>query len=179
MGSSESSEKNKKEIALVKKLTDSSKFGEFDQLFLRHDDDKDGLLNELEFINSMNTFKNIRPDQVDLIEELKNEIRIDSQNALNNDEFRKLMYNCFEKQDISEKVIEVFRIFDKNNQAELSTEEIMHCFNKLGLNMEISDVELLFEEATNDKKGKLYFEEFVKIMIGKQYYRHKGESYDF
>ena len=157
MGSSESSESNKtsKDIALVKKLTDSSRFGEYDQLFLRYDDDKDGLLNEMEFINLMNNFKNIRPEQVDLIDELKNEIRIDSQNALNNDDFRKLMYNCFEKQDISEKVIEVFKIFDKSNEAEISSIEIMHCFNKLGLNMDIGDVELLFEEATSDKKGKL------------------------
>ncbi len=146
---------------------EAAKYGEFDQFFIRYDLDKDGLLSEFEFINLLDHYLVLKPDQADFINEMKNEIKVEQSGPLNQEEFRKIMYNCFTNQDVSEKVIEVFKIFDKNAEAELTCIEILHVFNKLGLNMTIEDVELLLEEAIGNKNGNLVFEEFVKIMIAK------------
>jgi len=167
MGNSNETYDQKKKSLELEKSNTNAKFGEFDQLFLRYDFDKDGLLNEEEFITLLEHYILLKPEQADKINEMKNEIKIDSDSALTQDEFRRLMYNCFESKEVSENIMEVFKIFDKNGEAELSTVEVMHVFNKLGLNITLEDVEQLFEEVLHTKNGCLDFEDFVKIMIAK------------
>ncbi len=144
---------------------DAQKFGEFDQLFLRYDIDKNNQLQESEFINLLGNFTALKPQLSEHISDIKTEISIDQ--PLNRDEFRLLMYNCFSNTDMSERVIEVFKIFDKNAEHQLSCIEVMHVFNKLGLNLTIVDVEELFEEAIGDRNGILQFDDFMKILLAK------------
>ncbi len=171
MGNSDEPQKatngENKEVEKKDITGETSKYGEYDQLFLRYDLDKDGLLNENEFINLLDHYLVLKPELSDLINEIRNEIKIDQSSPLTQEEFRNLMYNCFTNQDVSERAIEVFKIFDKNAEAELTSIEILHVFNKLGLNMSLEDVELLLEEAVNNRNGKLVFEDFIKIMIAK------------
>ena len=155
-----------KEKACEKKKSDSQ-YGESDQLFLKFDTDKNNYLYEQEFVHLLDHFLLIRPELQEKVNQVQREIKIDNNAPLSKEEFRSLMTQCFEEVDISEKLIEVFKIFDKNLELQLSNIEVLHVFNKLGLNLTLEDVDKLFEEALNGKKGELTFEDFIKIMVAK------------
>jgi len=143
------------------------KYGEFDQLFNKFDDNNTNSISEEEFKNILDHYLTIHPEHTEKIMELKDQIQIDELNPLNRDEFRLLMYNYLCNTNNDEKLLEVFKIFDKNMNTEITVVEIIHIFTKLGLNLTKSDVELMLLEADDSGDGTLDFEEFIKIMIEK------------
>jgi len=77
------------------------------------------------------------------------------------------MYAFIVGQDPIEELIDVFKIFDKDNSKEITDIEILHVFDKLGLNLSRDDIKTLMSEADFDINNSIEFEEFIKIMIVK------------
>ena len=145
--------------------SDTLKFGEFDQLFQKFDEDSSGSINEWEFKQTLNHYITIHPEKANKVGELRDQISITDDNELTKDEFRRLMDQCLNPKTDGERIIEAFRVFDKTMTAEITTAEIIHTFNRLGLNITKEDVELMLMEADNSNDGTLDFEEFIKIML--------------
>ena len=172
MGNNESQIRDD-DINLHKKMTQDAsngetiRYGEFDQLFMRFDDNNSDSLTEDEFKKILTHYIKIHPEHRTKVEELKDNIRITDQTPLTKEEFRKLMYNYLNSSNENEKLIEIFKIFDKNMTAEITCVEIIHVFTKLGLTLTKEDVESMLLEADDSGDGTLDFEEFIKIMIAK------------
>ena len=117
MGNNES--QNKEQDNLHKKMTQDAsngetiKYGEFDQLFLKFDDNNSDSITEDEFKRILNHYNAIHPEHMSIVEELRDTIKITEQTPLSKEEFRRLMYNFLINKNENEKLIEVFKIFDK------------------------------------------------------------------
>jgi Ca2+-binding EF-hand superfamily protein len=144
---------------------ESSKYGEFDQLFSKFDLNQNNGLNEVEFKKLLVNYMVIRPEKKEAISEILNQIVIDDQNPLSREEFRQLMHFYLNPGNSCEKLIDVFKIFDKTLSHELKVEEIIHVFTQLGLNLSSDEIIKMFIEADDSNDGSLDFEEFVKIML--------------
>ena len=171
MGGEGSKEKSNDEVIILPTVEvvedDSARYGEHEQTFNKFDLDRKGYLNEIEFNESIEHFIKAHPEKVNDLTELKKQIQIDEDNPIRKDEFRKLMYAFIVGQDPIEELIDVFKIFDKDNSKEITDIEILHVFDKLGLNLSRDDIKTLMSEADFDINNSIEFEEFIKIMIVK------------
>jgi len=141
------------------------KYGEYDLAFNKFDRERNGYLLKPEFDQCIEHFINIYPDKKESLLELQNELLIDDENQITKDEFRKLMFTYLCSQDPFNELIDIFKVFDKQNSKELIDLEILHVFNRLGLTLSRNDVDTLMDEADSDHNRTIGFEEFIKIMI--------------
>lgn len=126
------------------------------------DKDGDGLIDSTELDE---LFKRLdqKYNQIE-IEEMINEIDMDSDKAIDFKEFLALMTKKIKDYEIEDELLETFKVFDKDGNGYISLDELRDIINKLDQN--ISDIEIneMLKEADDDNDGKLSFEEFVKIM---------------
>ncbi len=163
----EATKEKDKDIESDISKSEKTKFGEFDQLFLKFDENKNGNLSEEEFKCLLDHYIILHPEKKEKVQELQEQIEIDDLNPINQEEFRSLMYYYLACQNISEQLVEVFKIFDRQMENEISIVEIIHVFNKLGLRLSSEEVEQMLLEADDSGDGTLDFEEFILLLTAK------------
>jgi Ca2+-binding EF-hand superfamily protein len=65
---------------------------------------------------------------------------------------------------LSEVGLELFEKFDPDGSGEVSLEEMIHTFSKVGSNWDMADVENFFELIDEDKSGSVDKEEFMQFI---------------
>lgn len=69
-----------------------------------------------------------------------------------------------DQKDETGDLLQVFKIFDKDNNGLITKEELRLGLKQLGENMSEKDVAELVEAADLDGDGNISFEEFVELM---------------
>lgn len=151
----------------IERFQNEEKYGEIDQLFLKFDENSNGFLSEEEIKVLLKHYLSIHPEYFEKINEICDQIEIDDNRPMTQQDFRRLMDFYFNNPSEEEKIIEVFKIFDKNNEFEMTILQIIHVFNRLGLNLSSSEVNSMLLEADDSGDGSLDFEEFILVMIAK------------
>ena len=147
---------------------DKQKYGEYDILFSRFDVNRSYELDGEEMIEALNSYVQKHPEKEEQIKNMLKSIDITSSSKITMDEFRILMLS-YVGEDIKDEeiLIEIYKYFDKNLSGEIGVEELIHVFNRLGLNLSRKDAEELIADVDMDGAKDINFMEFCKIMLSK------------
>ncbi|KAF0984612.1 hypothetical protein FDP41_000511 [Naegleria fowleri] len=86
--------------------------------------------------------------------------------SLNNfvNEMRNRFSKTTQNQNIDE-YMESFRLFDRDQDGFISTEELKHIMTTLGEKLSDHEVEDLLKEADPQRKGQIHYESFIRMCL--------------
>ena len=142
-----------------------SRLKEFRDAFELFDKDKDGIITAKELGNVMKSL-NHDPTEYELNEMIA-EVDIDGNGQIDFEEFVCLMNKRSKETDTEEEVINAFKVFDKDGQGLISSNELYHIMTTLGDKLTEDEVEEMIREADIDGDGFINYEEFVRMMMVK------------
>ena len=133
--------------------------------FNNFDKDQDGLISyqELKELMKQTTKSFIEADLQDLL----NETDINEKGQINCKTYIDIITKLNKKNDTDDEIIEVFKIFDKDNSGLISTKKIMDVFLKIDENIKEEEVLQMIKECDIDQDGYLNFEEFSHMVKNK------------
>lgn len=133
--------------------------------FNNFDKDQDGLISyqELKELMKQTSKSFIEADLQDLL----NEVDINEKGQINCKTYIDIISKLNRKNDTDDEIIEVFKIFDKDNSGLISTKKIMDVFLKIDENIKEEEVLQMIKECDIDQDGYLNFEEFCLLMKNK------------
>ena len=133
--------------------------------FNNFDKDQDGLISyqELKELMKQTTKSFIEADLQDLL----NEVDINEKGQINCKTYIDIISKLNRKNDTDDEIIEVFKIFDKDNSGLISTKKIMDVFLKIDENIKEEEVLQMIKECDIDQDGYLNFEEFSHMVKNK------------
>jgi len=147
---------------------EKNKYREFDQLFYKWDINKNNFLDGNELIEALNSYVLNHEDKEEQIKNLIKNIDLSSASRIKLEEFRILMLSYVGEDNSEEELlVDIFKYFDKNLTSSIGSEELIHVFSRLGLNISKQDAEQLILEADSDGDNLIDFQEFCKIMLSK------------
>ena len=133
--------------------------------FNNFDKDQDGLISyqELKELMKQTSKSFIEADLQDLL----NEVDINEKGQINCKTYIDIIFKLNRKNDTDDEIIEVFKIFDKDNSGLISTKKIMDVFLKIDENIKEEEVLQMIKECDIDQDGYLNFEEFSHMVKNK------------
>ena len=133
--------------------------------FNNFDKDQDGLISyqELKELMKQTSKSFIEADLQDLL----NEVDINEKGQINCKTYIDMITKLNRKNDTDDEIIEVFKIFDKDNSGLISTKKIMDVFLKIDENIKEEEVLQMIKECDIDQDGYLNFEEFSHMVKNK------------
>ena len=133
--------------------------------FNNFDKDQDGLISyqELKELMKQTSKSFIEADLQDLL----NELDINEKGQINCKTYIDIISKLNRKNDTDDEIIEVFKIFDKDNSGLISTKKIMDVFLKIDENIKEEEVLQMIKECDIDQDGYLNFEEFSHMVKNK------------
>lgn len=142
-----------------------SKLQEFREAFELYDKDKDGSITLKELSQVL---KSINQDFTQSqIESIITEADTTNTGKLNLEDFISLMASKYRETDTDEKVINAFRVFDKDGTGVVSANELRHIMTTLGDKLTDEEVDEMIREADINGDGYIYYEDFVRTMMAK------------
>ena len=148
---------------MAENLTESQ-IAEFREAFSLFDRDGDGTVDTKELGTVMRSLGQ-NPTQTEL-EDMVREVDADGSGDIDFSEFLQMMSRKMKDTDCEEEIREAFRVFDKDGNGYITTEELRHVMTTLGEVMSNEEVDEMISEADVDGDGQVNYEEFVKMMIG-------------
>ena len=147
---------------------DKQRYGEFDILFQRFDINKTETLDNNEMLEAIHSYLQKHPEKEEQINSMLKSIDMSGIFRIKSEEFRILMIS-YVGDEIKEEelLIEIFKYFDKNLTGTIGSDELMHVFGKLGLNLSKTDADKLINEVDEDGNNTIDFTEFCRIMLSK------------
>lgn len=141
------------------------KISEFKEVFDLFDKDKDGGISTKELGDVMRAL-GTNPTQAEL-QVMINEVGKNGSGKIEFKEFMELFNQKMKDPDSEEDLIEAFKIFDKDGNGVISSNELRHVMATLGEKMSQEEAEELIKEADIDGDGYINYQEFVKILMSK------------
>lgn len=92
---------------------------------------------------------------------------VDGNGEIDFDEFCELMVKKMKESEPEEELVEVFKIFDKDNNGKIDWYDLKDVFKELGEKVTDDDLKEMIEEHDTDNDKALNFEEFVRMMMAK------------
>ena len=133
--------------------------------FNNFDKDQDGLISyqELKELMKQTTKSFIEADLQDFL----NDTDINEKGEIDCKTYIDIITKINRKNDTDDEIIEVFKIFDKDNSGLISTKKIMDVFLKIDENIKEEEVLQMIKECDIDQDGYLNFEEFSHMVKNK------------
>jgi Ca2+-binding EF-hand superfamily protein len=145
-------------------------YKEIDQLFHEHDRDNDLTLDKAEFLIALNDYIKRKQGDEALKERLENfveQMEIPKRKKFSKDEFRIIMSSVvFEDFTINE-MIDLFKTFDKKKDGKICSQEVIHLFKNLGMNISKDIANEMIKEASYGNTEFIDFEEFARAILAK------------
>ncbi|XP_072376559.1 calmodulin-alpha-like isoform X2 [Diabrotica undecimpunctata] len=139
---------------------------EFKEAFMLFDKDEDGTITMAELGVVMRSLGQ-RPTETEL-RDMVNEVDQDGNGTIEFNEFLQMMSKKMKDADGEEELKEAFRVFDKNNDGLISSNELRHVMTSLGERLSEEEVNDMIKEADLDGDGQVNYEEFVTILTSKK-----------
>lgn len=139
---------------------------EYQDAFEMFDKDKDGAISAKELANVMETLVGQKPSMDEITSMIK-EVDLNSDGKIELGEFIQLMLKNSPDTETEEEVINAFRVFDKEGNGLINTEELKHIMMTIGDRMTEDEAEEMIREADIDEDGVINYEEFVRMMMAR------------
>ena len=108
----------------------------------------------------------LNPTEAELTEMIS-EIDTSGKGSIDFKEFLNLMTRKFEATNIDEELRNAFRVFDKDNDGLISTQELKTVMESQGEKLTEDEIAEMIKEADIDGDGKINFDELTKVMNSK------------
>jgi len=138
---------------------------EYKEAFSLFDKNGDGAISAAELGKIMESL-GIKPSKTEL-EDMIHEIDTDGNGTIDFNEFVTLMARQTTTGDKDGEIMEAFKLFDKNGDGKISSEELKEVMVNLGEKMGDKEISEMIKEADLDGDGEINYEEFVRMMKGK------------
>ena len=138
---------------------------DFQDIFDQFDKDKDGMITARELANAMYSMGQMPTD--DEVNAMIEEVDLNKDGKIDLDEFITLMTKAPADTQTQEEVINAFRVFDKEGNGLISSEELKHIMMTIGDKMTEEEAQEMVTEADIDEDGMINYEEFVTMMMAK------------
>lgn len=139
--------------------------------FAQCDKDADGLITSAELTQVMTSLRlNVKPDE---IRRIIQKADLDYNGRIDFKEFCRVMKqykknaNSFHntKTQEEEETRQAFKVFDKNRDGYIDEQELHQTMKELGVLLSMDDIKAMMKKAGCQITGRIYYEEFVKLMI--------------
>lgn len=158
------------DLLTIRLISPETAFGLFDK-------NKDGTISRDEFRSAMNNM-GIKLANVEL-DSIMRSVDLDLDGGIKYREFIKKL-QIYGAQCISEEqqilntiyesikklgysLLEVFQIFDRDNDGEISRQDLMDSFNNFGLGLNVAQIEKILKMIDSNKDGAIEFKEFSRV----------------
>ena len=139
---------------------------QYQDAFEMFDKDKDGTISAKELANVMETLIGQKPS-MDEINSMIKEVDLNSDGKIELEEFITLMMKNNPDSQQEEEVINAFRVFDKEGNGLIQTDELKHIMMTIGDKMTEAGADEMIHEADIDDDGVINYEEFVRMMMAR------------
>ena len=134
---------------------------EFQDIFDQYDKDKDGKISGRELANVMFSM-GLSPTD-DEINAMIKEVDLNNDGKIDLDEFITLMTKTTPDTQTEDEVINAFRVFDKQGNGLIPSDELKHIMMTIGDKMTEEEATEMINEADIDEDGMINYEKFVSI----------------
>ncbi|OWF56438.1 calmodulin-A-like [Mizuhopecten yessoensis] len=146
---------------LTEKLSDEQ-ITEFKEAFSLFDKDGDGTITTEELGTVMRSLGQSPNEQT--IQDMVNEADIDGNGIIDFNEFLVMMAKKIKDTDSTEDIKEAFKVFDKDGNGQISSEELRRVMTNLGEKLSDEEVDEMIQEADIDGDGQINYEEFSMML---------------
>ena len=138
---------------------------EYRTQFKKADTNKDGLISyqELKQLLEKSGFNCSEAELQDYV----NDVNINEDGELDEESFLDIIEKCQCENDTEEELLEVFKIFDKNNTKLITIKNVMDVFSKIDESIKQEEILQMFKECDLDQDGYLNYEEFKRMIKNK------------
>jgi len=142
---------------------------EFKEAFALFDGDNDGSITSKELCTVLRSVgENPTAAEVDvMIKQVEGTFDSDGKGHVDFAEFMSLMSHKMKNTDNDEELIEAFKVFDRDCSGFISAQNLRLVMTNLGEKLTDEEVDEMVCEADLDGDGRINYEEFVKMMMGK------------
>ena len=106
------------------------------------------------------------PTDAEIAEMIK-EVDTDGNQEVDFEEFCGLMIKKMSENEPEEELVEVFKIFDKDQDDKIDAQDLRIIFQELGEDVTQEECMIMIDEHDNDGDEALDFDEFVSLMMAK------------
>ncbi|KAJ3424662.1 calmodulin-1 [Anaeramoeba flamelloides] len=138
---------------------------EFKEAFNLFDKEGNGVVEGKE-IGSILRALGINPTETEL-QDMMNEIQDKENGLLTFNSFLNKITKKLSEEEDPEDIINSFRVFDREGQGFVSSGELHHIMTTIGEALTKEEADQMIQEADPNGTGKIYYEEFVDLMLAK------------
>ncbi|KAF5826736.1 calmodulin [Dunaliella salina] len=95
------------------------------------------------------------------------EVDADGDNEINMSECLMIMARYIKERNVEEELRQAFKVFDHTQNNYIPVEEFRRMMTNMGEKLSDQEVEEMLRDAPVDKDGRLYYNEFIKLMLTK------------
>ena len=138
---------------------------QFRQMFEKADKDRNGLISYQELMNLMK--KCGCPVSEAELQDYVNDVDINENGEINCESFLNIIAKYQEEDDTEEELLEVFKIFDKNNTKLITPKNVLSIFSQIDESIKEEEILQMFKECDLDHDGYLNYKEFCRMIKNK------------
>lgn len=149
---------------MAHRLTEEQ-INEFKEAFSLFDKDGDGVISAQELGTVMRSVGH-NPTETE-IKSMIQGVDVDASGTVDFAEFLTLMAKRTREVDTKDEIREAFRVFDRDGDGYISVAELRHVMTNLGEKLTDEEVNEMIKEADTDGDGRVYYEEYVRVLMEK------------
>ena len=127
--------------------------------FQKIDKDRDGLISYQELMILMK--KCGYPCTDAELQDYVNDVSINENGEIGEQAFLDIIVKCQEEADTQDELLELFKIFDKNNKSLLTPQNVFDIFRKIDENIKYEEILQMFKECDLDNDGVCNYQDFI------------------